>query len=159
MVTNSAHDLQLALLLLCTVHSPWLLALHAHTLAVAGVTFKDSKRVEKPTAALTEDEQLIAQVSGLREGVKRKRPEDALDEFGDPTEPPVMYKSLREQLRENKEKLEAEWKEKHNPFKPPPGESLRHDCRLQLLAHCVTLLLAASFQVFDLLTAAIAILL
>lgn len=30
-------------------------------------------------------------------------------------------KSLREQLMENKERKDAEWKERTNPFKPPPG--------------------------------------
>ena len=31
------------------------------------------------------------------------------------------FKSLREQLRDNREREEAEWAERNNPFRPPPG--------------------------------------
>lgn len=42
--------------------------------------------------------------------------------------------SLREQLQLNRERAEAAWKEKHNPFAPPPGESTgtrAHDLRAE----------------------------
>ena len=58
-----------------------------------------------------------AAADGLSDQVFQVAPESAAASVP----APVDNRTLYEQLAANKETKNAEWKEKHNPFKPPPG--------------------------------------